>query len=571
MLLLLGACGPTEKATVRLRTLVAGEQAPARLELTDATGQQIVPDDALTVAGDCGWLPVHNWVSWWAAVQLARARDARVRDVTTGTDQFYSPGRLETSLAPGEYRLRAFKGLEYEVADTRFTVGAGEEVDVDLPLRRWIDMPAAGWLGADDHLHIPRPYRSFDLTILRWMAAEDLHVANLLQMGLAQDLHLTPQRVFGPRSVSSRGLRFVASGQENPRTHVAGHAIILGAHEYIDFPESYLAYERFFRSAADQGGIAGFAHWGLGGADEGLAVWAPRRLVDFVEVLGFGVPYYDSWYDLLDIGLRIAPTAGTDYPCSPYLPGRQRFYTRVEGEPTYESWLDGVERARTFVTNGPMLELEVAGSSIGGEVHLDGPSEVTVLGRVRFDPRRDDVRRLELVQAGAVVHRAGPPKRPGRLDLEVSLPLSGSTWLALRSAGSKIGETPLGGMQALREALFHLPRPAADDPFSGEGSILEDGSVRPSAAHTAPIWVFVEGTPTLAEQPTARAAAQRWLDLLARLESRFAPAAMAAMAGFPGRGDGLGAEDLERARGPLLDSIEATRAELAGIIEPSED
>lgn len=561
------ACGPAGTGTVQLRILADGRPTPARVELTGPAGRQLVPDGSLAVAGDCGWKPIHNWIGWWARVQLYRALESRVHDVTTGTDQFYTGGEQVFDLSPGGYRIRAFKGPEYEISDRAFAVAEGRTVEVEIELERWIDMPAAGWFGADDHLHIPRPHPAFDDIILRWMAAEDLHVANLLQMGLAQDLHITPQRSFGPDSLARGDAGLVASGQENPRTHVAGHAIILGASEYIDFPQRYLSYGLFFREARRQGGISGFAHWGLGGADEGLAVWGPRRLVDFLEVLGFGVPYYATWYDLLDVGLRITPTAGTDYPCGPYLPGRDRFYTLVGEELTWDSWLAAVERGRTFVTNGPMLELTVEDGTVGDEILLERPGEVRISGRVRFDPERDAVDSLELVQGGAVVERVERASRAGLLEFDIQLPIESSTWLALRAGGSRVSETPLSGMEGLQQALVHLPRPGAERLFGGEDPpIPTDGSPRPSSAHTAPVYVVVRGTPAIGDQPGARAAARRWLRLLDRLERRFEDEAMDRLAGFPGRGDGLTADDLTRGRGPLMESITAARKRLERIV-----
>ena len=49
-------------------------------------------------------------------------------------------------------------------------------------------------------------------------------------MGLARDVHLTPQRAFGPSSVYESGRTLLAGGQANPRTHIFGHSIILGGH-----------------------------------------------------------------------------------------------------------------------------------------------------------------------------------------------------------------------------------------------------------------------------------------------------------------------------------------------------
>jgi hypothetical protein len=536
------------------------------VELRDASGRAVVAPDALAVAADCGWKPVHNWIGWWARVQMHRALDPRVYDPVSGSDQFYVDRPLVIELAPGRYRLRALKGPEFLVGDREVLIEAGRTSEVEIALERWIDMPSRGWFSADDHLHIPRPHPGFDRLIASWMAAEDLHVANLLQMGLARDLHITPQYAFGPESLHRLDSRLVASGQENPRTHVVGHAIVLGAPHYLDLPADYLGYDAVFERSHETGGINGFAHWGLGGADEGLAVWAPRELVDFLEVLGFGLAYYGTWYDLLNLGLRVAPTAGTDYPCSPYLPGRERFYTRLDEPLSYPAWLGAVRAGRTFTTNGPMLELEIEGVDIGGDVALEGPRAVRVAARVSFDPLRDRVESLELVRSGQVIDRREVGARAGVIELETELFIEDATWLAARASGTKVGETRLTGLEALRQALTYLPRPGAEELLASDDSPLPpEGSARVSHAHTAPIYVTVRGGRSITEQPVAAAAAARWLELLAVLEARFADDRLAEMAGFPGRGDGLALEDLITGRSGLQDDIARARAVLAPI------
>jgi hypothetical protein len=556
--LLLG-CQGEAGAVLELTVIEArsGTVTPARVELLDDSGAPRVPSQALAVAGDCGWRPIHNWIPWAAHVQMRRALSSEVHNPFTGTTHFYlaEPARLR--VPAGRYTVRAFKGIEYEVAEAQIEIRDGEIAALSLELVRWVDMPAEGWYGADDHLHIPRPSRRFDERIARWMEAEDLHVANLLQMGLAQSIHITPQHAFGSPSVYQTAGTLLASGQENPRTHVLGHSIILGAPQWIDYPENYLAYDWFWRQARQDGAVTGFAHWGVGGADEGLAVWIPEGLLDFLEVLGFGLPYYDAWYQLLDLGVRMTPTAGTDYPCSPSLPGRERFFTQVDGELTYEAWLDAVRRGRSFVTNGPVLDFRVNGVSMGDELQLQAPGTVTVAGRVRFDPQRDHVVSLELVGSGGeVLFTSSERTGTGEIRIELELSILQATWLAVRASGHKLGETPVDFAAGLTAALKHLERASNEEILR---RLPADGSPRPTAAHSAPVFVTVAGTPSLAQQPLALEAAAAWLARLEELERRFAPDRIGELARFPGRGDGLKLEDLEGGREGLLRAIERAR------------
>jgi hypothetical protein len=562
-LILLAVCAsacagdPPQRGALELtlRDTSTGRPTSARVELLAEDGTSVIPDAALPIFDDCGRVPVHNWVPATARVQVLRHMHRDIPNPYTATDQFYADGTISIRLRPGRYRVAAMKGIEFRVARVDVAVAEGQTQSVVLDLVRWVDLPGEGWYGADDHLHIPRPAPRFDRHIATWMQAEDIHVANLLQMGLARDVHVTPQCSFGERSVRRTGNTLLVSGQENPRTHVLGHSIVLGAREWIDFPDSYLRYDRFWSMAHDLGAVNGYAHWALAGAEEGLAVWGHLGLLDFIEVLNLGFPRYERWYEALNLGIRIGPTAGTDYPCLPSLPGRERFYARVDGDLEYDAWLEAVRCARTFVTNGPVVDLAVDGAGPGDDLRLPGPATVRITGRVRFDPERDQVTRLELIGAGKVVRLVEEPGTPGQLNLESEVDVRESTWFALRAVGEKRGETPIDARGVLRGMLV-LARRTNDALIE---TIPEGRVPRISAAHTAAVWVTVEGTPPVSRQPRAREVVRAWLDRLDELRDRFDNERIDDLAGFPGRGDGIGSAELREGREALLQAIEDAR------------
>jgi hypothetical protein len=564
-----GACRPGGEAAepaggleLTIVDAATGRPTPARVELLDAAGNEVIPDGALSIFADCGNLPVHGWVPGWAGLQAVAKGRRDISNPYTGTRQFYAEDTMAAQLPAGLYTVRAAKGPEYLEASDTIRVEAGQETRATLGLRRWIDLPSEGWYGADDHLHIPRPDPSFDPQLAAWMEAEGLNVANLLQMGLARDVHITPQRGFGQRSVYQRGDTLILSGQENPRTHILGHAIVLGAQRFIDLPQDYLLYDRVWQEARRQGAVNGYAHWGLGGAEEGLALWGETGLLDFLEVLNLGFPFYDRWYEALDLGFRLGPTAGTDYPCLPGLPGRERFYARLEGELTAESWLEAVRRGATFVTNGPAIDLTVDGALPGDEVRLAAPGEVAVHGRVRFDPERDAVETLELVRSGEVVRRVEATEGQGVIRLDTSVTIDRTSWLALRSVGVRRGESPID-LRAMFTTMLVLDRPSNDALLAS----LPAGPVpRASAAHSGAIFVTVAGTPPLAEQARGREVARIWLDRLRTLERRFEPDQIESWARFPGRGDGIDRATALANRAAMLEAIQAA-ARYYGAVE----
>lgn len=507
--LLLALClGCNREGTLQLRVVdSSGATVPARIELLDTTGDAHVADDALEINTECYVVP---FPSWAAPLQRARSID----DPYVATRQFYIDGESLTQLRAGRYRISVSRGVEYKVEMREVDIEAGNVTQATLSPEHWIDMPALGWYSADDHLHITRATAADDERIGAWMRAEGLHFANLLQMGTAEHFDITPQYAFGDSGVYRAGETQLISGQEHPRTHVLGHTIILGADEAIDRRDSYLLYEGFWEEARRLGGAAGYAHWGTGQARDGLAIDLPSGLLSFIEVLQFDLPLYDVWYEMLNLGARLAPSAGTDYPCLPSIPGRERFYTRIDGPPDRRSWIDGVRRGRTFVTNGPMLELEVGGAGIGDDLRLETARSVRIRGRVRFDPARDNVHGIELIRNGEIAAESTAPSAPGEIAIDTSIEVAEPGWFALRAIGEKVGETPLHTPWYLTaEALRFGCRFGCGASISERADYVGSGRERPSAAHTAPIYVTVAGAPPKPPAELVKSAMAR-LDLL---------------------------------------------------------
>ena len=486
---------------LRITDGTSGAPAPARVELLDANGKSYIAKDALLVGPGYA----KRDIPWEGDFEKAKSLLTReVENPFTRTTQFYSDGSSTVAVPAGKYRLRVYKGIEFKLGTREIEIRDGEEVALDVALDRWANMPAKGWFSSDDHLHISRPVAELDPLLSKWMQAEDIHVANLLQFGTYKAFTAAPQYAHGPEGVYREGDYLLVSGQENPRGDFLGHGIILGAHTPIHFPDEYLLFRKFWEEARGQGALSGYAHWGMGSeAQTGVALDLPTGLLDFLEVMECWDANYDVWYEILNSGIRMAPTAGTDYGTLPNLPGRERFYTNVEGPLSVESWLDGIRRGRTFVTNGPMLEFSVDDAGMGGEVVLAKPGTVRVRAAMRFDPDRDDMFRIEIVQNGVVVKsfpRIGPISE---VTCDFVLDVDETCWLAVRAYGIKKGEfePPDGYVPPWRNRKRDAPA---------------------SLAHSAAIHVTVGGTRDLAKQDRAKAAARAWLARLDELEQMLA-------------------------------------------------
>ena len=132
----------------------------------------------------------------------------------------------------------------------------------------------------------------------------------------------------------------------------------------------------------------------------------------------------DLYYQFLNAGFRLPIGAGTDKFGEEIPLGSNRVYARVKGEATYASWLAGVKAGTGFVTNGPILELEVDGHQPGDVVEFTGTkrvkARVTARSILRFS-------QLDILMNGRIVgHKIvpvavlyGDPPKNGIWSMEV--------------------------------------------------------------------------------------------------------------------------------------------------------
>jgi hypothetical protein len=488
-----------------IKDATTGMPAPARVEVQDANGASFVAADALEFGADCSMgEPDAGPVDQAASLPSFTGKDWFTNPYTN-TVQFYTTGKSSVSLPAGPATVTVYKGPEYKVTRASVEISKGEMVQHEIRLKRWIDMPESGWYSADDHLHIARPSPDVNAEVSMQMQAEDVHVANLVQMGKVGNFAIAQQYAHGPESYYQEGNYILAAGQENPRTHFLGHTITLGAAKAHFDPEKYLIYRLIWQDTAAEGAINGYAHSVFPNGSflsplDGIAVVAPHDLMHFIEVLQFHRSEYDAWYDLLALGFRVSPTAGTDYPCGGQrLPGHERFYTKVEGSLTYAKWIESVKKGRTFVTTGPMLEFKINGQDIGSEVVLDQASDVDISGSARFDPARDDLVFLELLQNGEVIDRFSRINAASEITFAVKRRVDESSWFALRGYGTRLDENP-------------FPDP------------IVFGSLKPTTnTHSAPIYVTLKNAPGIEKGAHAKRVARTFMARLDDLERVLAP------------------------------------------------
>ena len=480
--------GWSEAVSIRFVDKSTGSLTPVRVELLDANLEPVVAVNSIPITSDCALAPLPGWLSQPAKNSLANPFH--------GTVQHYVDGVGRYDLDPGRYRLRAFKGTQFKTPELDFVVSEGSNQFV-VVMERWYTSPRQKWFSTDVHLHIGRTPND-NQHVLRWMEAEDLAIANLLQMGALTHFAAAQQRPF--ESVNGPG-SLLLPGQEHPRTHLLGHSLGLGGSRPVDERASYIQYDKTFKQVRQAGGISGFAHWGAGPAKDGIALNVTGGNVEILEVLSVGALYVDTWYELLNLGFQIAAVAGTDFPCLAGVPGRERTYLRMEEPLSREGMVTALRKGWTMVTNGPMLSFSLEGKDIGSQLELPALKNLRVQGELQFDPSRDSMTALELVHNGNIVRAWDVRSLPGQFSFDEIISLRGSGWIALRAKGHKLGETLTRSYPAWMSVGFTkwMSGGTSDE----VGDITKAGGVRQSYAHTSPIYVRAPGVSSPGGDPSS--------------------------------------------------------------------
>ena len=96
------------------------------------------------------------------------------------------------------------------------------------------------------------------------------------------------------------------------------------------------------------------------------------------------------YFQLLNCGLRIPPSAGSGSGAAPNPVGYNRAYVHVDGDFTYQKWFEGLHAGRVTITNGPLMRPSVQGELPGHVFRGDNGSTLEFeIGLTLSAPRTD--------------------------------------------------------------------------------------------------------------------------------------------------------------------------------------
>jgi TolB protein len=438
---------PMRRLTVRPSE--KGVVGPARLAVTDAQGHPLLPDQG----------------------------QPRF-DGQNGIVFFYSAGAVDLTVPAGPVTVTAVRGLATPAVTRTVPPETGT---VELAMTQVWDAAANGWMAGEHHFHLNYggPYRLEPEDLTPMALGEDMDVLTPLLANL--HTRFEDQPLWSWHALERKP--YLAFSQE-VRAHFFGHLGLIGTGElfwpWIWGPgyEIYSRDDRPNREALEfgrrQGGFTMYVHPvarsnPFAGPEyptipTGFIADAVQGFVDGIELaclwsdeLGTA----DLWYRILNFGIPLAPSAGTDVMNNLYRTmavGTTRVYVRSDSSLGFRGYLDGLKAGRSFVTTGPMLDFKVA-TTRPGDVLPATPRKVAWSVDLAS---ANAVERLQLIVNGAVVDSTSGVATGGSKQWSGSLTLPTGGWIAVRAVGGATDQWP-----AMDSYAF---------------------------AHTAPIWIGARGS-----------------------------------------------------------------------------
>jgi len=418
----------TDTGTLVIKSTIDGQAAALRMNVIDATGHPAMPERG----------PVRS-----------EGQNDRIF--------FYSEGMVELTVPAGKVVVSAVHGFETAEIVEEATVRRNATTTVSLEVEPIWDASENGWYSSDNHFHLNYggPYRLAPDDIAPDMRGEALDVA----FPLLANLHnrFVQQELWGWSTEKGPIIRF---GQEI-RPHLLGHVMQLGSDElfwpwiwgpgYQVYGEDDRINATALRHARNHGGLGGYVH-PVGEQDPftpesasavpiGFVADAVLGEVDLIELVCLWSDEIGTaalWHQVLNLGIPLAASAGSDVMNDYYRTmavGATRVYVKPSGKLNSDSFLEGLKQGKSFVSNGPMLEFEIAGRGPGEVIDSDDDSvswTANVHSALPFSS-------LEIFVNGTVVETLEGHTRAGSKEYQGSLQVPQGGWVTARVLGDSAG------------------------------------------------------------------------------------------------------------------------------------
>ncbi len=385
-----------------------GERTEARVQVLASSGQSVHPQGALLKVGP-------------------------------GMPFFYCAGTFEVDVPRGITQIVAEKGTEYVPARAVLEMPAQGTVAVDLPLRRWTDLPDHGWHPGNTHIHYDEKEARPDDRLRLDPRVEDLRMTAVSILKRWDLKYATNKYPPGVLTEFCSAHHYVQCGEENrhnaePWTVGYGHVMFLNIRNVVapvsrgvlvdPFDPDYPPLSYACDDARRQGGIVIWCHNGQGMEAPVAAALGKLDAFNLFDP-NWNDPEYDIYYRMLNAGLKLPASTGSDW----FISSANRVYVHTGGQFDYADWVNGLKAGRTFITNGPALHLSIQGQGPGSEMEARQGERLSAL--VNWQSHYA-IKRVELLFNGNVVAREAFPDGSTAGHLEADVAATSDGWLAAR-------------------------------------------------------------------------------------------------------------------------------------------
>ena len=403
---------------------------------------------------------------------------------------YTSTGELEFEVPAGEYHIEATRGFEYAPARWTQTLMPNSGSGLTLVIHRVEGVSLDDWYSGDHHFHLNYGGQTLMApeALVPMMRGEDLDVAT----PLAANLH-TRRIDEGYFAWTRFEPPFIRFGQE-VRSHFFGHTGHIGVKQLYwpwywgpGYPVYGLAdrsNEEALQLTRKQGGVNSYVHpvtvrapFG-GTAPVGLplelvsdAVLGDVDTIELACLWSDELGTADAWYRLLNVGIPVAPSAGTDAMVDFFRTmavGTTRVYVNVPEPFTLGRYLDRLKAGRSFVTTGPLLRFTAGGGEPGDVILGSKPIdwELAVTSVLPFE-RVEIVVNGEVAWSGAGLDKTGTRTYRGTVDA----PAGG--WIAARVHGGATNWPAMDSYPFAHTAPLWIGRLGSADPAAARRAATE--------------------------------------------------------------------------------------------------
>ncbi|MDP6051728.1 MAG: CehA/McbA family metallohydrolase [Candidatus Latescibacteria bacterium] len=369
-----------------------------------------------------------------------RSPQNHVLKVGPGRPFFYCEHHFEVNLPRGSADILVERGTEYEPLLKTVLIPSNGHLDLELPLKRWTDLPSLNWYPGNTHIHYDEkethaherirlePHvHDFNVTVVSLLQRRDLpYASNRFPLGIMTDV--------------STAHHVVDIGEENRHNdqpwHMGyGHVMFLRIKNVVepvsrgslvsDFDPDYPPLCFACDDTREQGGIVLWCHNGQG--MEAPVAAALGKLDGFNLFDPFWTNLeYDIWYKLLNCGLFLPASTGSDW----FVCSNNRVYVQTQGDFSYDGWIEGLQQGQTFITNGPALFLDVDGQLPGSRLTGAGQRTAHISWQSHYP-----LNVVDLIMNGDIIHQWNYPEGTHTGEIQYDMLPETDGWVAIRCNG----------------------------------------------------------------------------------------------------------------------------------------